>query len=712
MSIRGFQSDIVDNWGLGVITAVLSDRLPDGAMPYVQNGQFYYVGPERAIFGTRKGAALVNEDAFSASVVSQYCLRTDSDTFHLAVLHNGDLGTIDAGVFTVIEASLFSSVVGPFSWQTADDFAYVTNGAGEMFKTDGADVFAYGIEQPASGAWSVSAVAGGAALPADTYDLVIQYSNSDTGTDGPISAEKTVVVAGGQKLRVVLPNAVTIDDAQVDFIKISIRARALSNELFYVAAGATPAATGTSGWAVGVSPVDIDSSSAQLLAFTILAPDVNDNYGPPTGTLYLVNHKSRMMAVTSDSVYWSEINEPENFNLVDRFEPVGEERGQKLTGAAILNDVVVMFNLNRVYGLDGDDPQTWVIRLLDNTVGCVAYPTIASFDNKLFWMSLRGPRMWNSIGSQISDITTQLIGPEFDANHVDPDDLANAIVIGSEIDDWVGWAITPVGESVNSIIIPFNFKLQRWMGTRWTLVDVKSHAQVYDSTGRQWPMVSDEDGFVYQVGAAELDGMPEGITTTGTVTSATSTTLTDSTQNFDESLVGRFVYKWNDIVGSGGGERRKITANTLTQLTVATWDLTPTAGDFYIIGGIVFDWRTGFRSGGEGSTLYRKRIEFSFLELAADNGLAEYNLRVFKNMDLENPIINRTESVGNGAMFDVSLFDVAVFGGATALVRRVPIRTVGYNWATQLTQVGNGDKIYIYRNATQWITKTKKPGNG
>ncbi len=712
MALRGFQSDIVDNWALGVITAVLEDRLPDGAVPYCRNGQFYDIGPERAIFGTRKGAEVINTTALSGAVVSQYCLKTDSHTYHLGVLANGDLGTISGNTFSVLQAALFSNITGPFSWQTANDRAYVTNGHGEMFKTDGVTVEAFGIQQPASGDWSASAVAGGVSLPADTYDLVIQYSNSDTGTDGPISDEKTVVITAGQKIHVTLPSAGTINDGQVDFIKISIRARALSNELFFVAAGASPAPTTTKGWAIGVSPVDIDSSSAQLVAFTILAPGVNDNYPPPTETLYLVNHKSRMVAVTADSLYWSEIDDPENFNRVDRFIPVGEEHGLAATGAAVLSDVVVVFHLNKVYGLVGDDPQTWIIQLLDNTVGCVGYNSIATFDNKLFWMSLRGPRKWNSIGSDISDITTQLVGPEFDATHVDPDDLATTVVVGSSVDDWVGWAITPINESTNSLIIPFNYKLERWMSDGWNMVDVKSHAQVYDSTGRQWPMVGDDSGFVYKVGAAELDGIPNGTATTGTVTSGTATTLTDATQNFTNNLTGRFLYKWNAVVGAGGGERRKITSNTTTTFTTAAWDVTPAAGDNYAIGNIVFDWRTGFRNGGSDAAFYRKRIEFCFIELATDGGAVDYNLRVYANDDSDTPIVNRTETAGSGFMLDVDMLDVGMLGSGEPIVRRIPIRVTGYDWSTQLTQVGNGDKLLIYRNATQWLTKTKKPGNG
>jgi hypothetical protein len=43
---------------------------------------------------------------------------------------------------------------------------------------------------------------------------------------------------------------------------------------------------------------------------------------------------------------------------------------------------------------------------------------------------------------------------------------------------------------------------------------------------------------------------------------------------------------------------------------------------------------------------------------------------------------------------------------------RIPIRNVGYNWQTRVIHMSTGEQLYIYRNAVQWQTKTKKTGRG
>lgn len=715
MSVRGFQSDIVDNWSLGVITSILADRLPLSAVPVCKNGQFYYIGPDKAVFGTRTGCNVHNETALSSRAVGQYCLKSLSSNTHLLALGDGDLISLTTGTPTVIGNNIFTEVDNPFSWQTANTLAYVVNGV-DKFKTDGVDYWKFGIDQPVDADWGISAVAGAGTLPADTYDVVIAYYNSSHDILGPVSEVKTITITAGQKIRVAVPSDATIGDNQVDYVQIFIRAQSLSNEFFLVAAGTSPAIDGVNGWetgAVGFN-VDMEPSSAQLLAFTILAPDVNDNYGPPSGTKFIINHKNRLFAFTSADVYWSEVDEVENFNLETRILPVGTDRGDPITGCAVLDDTLIIFKSTKVFVLFGDDPQTWVIKQIDTTTGCTGYNSIGTFDGKLFWMSFKGPQMWNGVSSGISDITTQLIGPNFDSAHISPEDLANSVILGNTNSDYVAWAITPVGETANTLIIPFDYKLERWMATEWNMIDVCSSAQVVDATGRAWPVIADYDGFVYTLGSSYQDGIPTGIRTTGTVSSATSTTLVDNTQTWTKSLVGRYIYVWNDAQGIDNAQRRKITANTSTEITVDAWDNTPSAADNYIIGGVFFDWRTGFHNGSSDGTggFYKKRIEFVFLEVASESGGVDYNVQVYTDMDTENPLFDRQLTLGESAIFDVDYFDESYFAGTSKEINRLPVRRVGYSWQTRISHMGNGEILYIYRTGVEWLTKTKKPGNG
>ena len=80
----------------------------------------------------------------------------------------------------------------------------------------------------------------------------------------------------------------------------------------------------------------------------------------------------------------------------------------------------------------------------------------------------------------------------------------------------------------------------------------------------------------------------------GTVTSATTTTLTDSSANFAATAVaGAPVFT---ISGTSKGTEGLIVSATTTTLTVASWSAgTPAVGDSYAVGAIQYDFMTGRR---------------------------------------------------------------------------------------------------------------------
>jgi hypothetical protein len=71
---------------------------------------------------------------------------------------------------------------------------------------------------------------------------------------------------------------------------------------------------------------------------------------------------------------------------------------------------------------------------------------------------------------------------------------------------------------------------------------------------------------------------------TGTATSATSTTLTDTGKTFVTANGGMTGWDVKITGGTGVGQRRTITSNTTTQITVPAWTVTPDATSTYRIG--------------------------------------------------------------------------------------------------------------------------------
>lgn len=69
----------------------------------------------------------------------------------------------------------------------------------------------------------------------------------------------------------------------------------------------------------------------------------------------------------------------------------------------------------------------------------------------------------------------------------------------------------------------------------------------------------------------------------GTTSSATGTTLVDSTKSW--TVNGFSNYQVRIVSGTGAGQIRSITSNTATALTVPTWTITPDATSVYVIEG-------------------------------------------------------------------------------------------------------------------------------
>ena len=713
MGVRGFESDIIENWAAGVMTSPVEDQLPDGAVPYAKNTQLYNLGLGRAVFGTRTGCAVLNTETDGQEVVSQHFLDKGATTYHLYINEAGDVKVLaSAGTISTIDTAVFTDTTLPFSWQTAKDLAFVVNSE-QQKKTDGATIFAFGIEQPADGDWSIAeAIDGASPLPADTYQIAIQYVNSTTGHKGPISATKSITVIAGRTIVVTLPTVVAIDDAQVSHVAVYILQESTMTELLLATAGTTPAISGTNGWASGTVSVTIDTTQAELDNFITPAPNEDDNYAPPSGAKACLWFKARMYVIDDQNLYWSESGEPENFNLVSGFLPVNPDDGEANIGLAQVGDVVVVLKENNTYYLDGDTPQTYVVRKASGTYGAVSQNAMGLFDNRLFWLSNLGPIVWSGPGTPMEELARHLVDPEFDADHLDLNYSDQFVIIGHPVQNYVAWAVTEFGTSRNKIIIPYHFGVNRWMSHKWEMVDVRSCTLVPDSNGSFWPVVGDYNGNFYRVGSGYNDGVPDSITNPGgNPTSAAALSLTDTTQTWVvDELVGRYVYAYGENYDLKDAERRKIIANTADTLTIETdWTVIPSATSTYVLGGILFDFKSAERTGGQ--VFAKKRIEFLFLQLAAQSSGIELDAYVYKDGDNETIVKQRRIDFGTGSYFDVDDWDVARFAQVGSSRVRMPVRSTGYSWQVRLAHVGIGQRLYLYRMGMQWLTKTRKRGN-
>ena len=91
----------------------------------------------------------------------------------------------------------------------------------------------------------------------------------------------------------------------------------------------------------------------------------------------------------------------------------------------------------------------------------------------------------------------------------------------------------------------------------------------------------------------------DGTFVTGSVTSATTTTLTHSGASFTDALLDAPV---SIISGTGKGQTRTVTDRTETELTIGTeWTTTPDTTSVYAVGAVPWNFRTGIMTlGGRG----------------------------------------------------------------------------------------------------------------
>jgi hypothetical protein len=731
MGIRGFESDVISNYADGVITSIQNDNLPANSVALGRNTKFHKIGPGVALLGTRDGFDVKNETQLVSGKPIQnlhYFKKLDSGTVLLTTQDGSGAASLYKWSGSVADLLSAGYTDGYFSFLNINNFALFVNGA-DMGKTDGVNVFQLGIDRPNSADWTAAAVAAGTDLPAGDYDVLITYYNANTNHEGPRSVDvKTVTIAGGERLRVVLPSLATVADAQVTHARIYIRQQTTSNQFFSIVDGTTPAIDADvlafALDAAATTTVLFDTTQDTIDAFTTLAPGENENLlDPATPFKFIVTYRQRVIACDNYNIYWTPVGKPEGFNTVNDTEPVGVQDGEAITGMIVHDDTLIIFKRNRTYYLDGDDPETWVIRTLDPTVGNIAPRGFGVQDGSLYFLSLNGPQRWKGRQSPVEDINTKLVGAEFQPGIINFNRINETVCIRDNKNNFVAWSMHTFGEDRQSVVVPFNTQVERWMSSGWDCIDIDSSCQIINPDGSEEALYGDHYGNLYTTLPGKPDGIPFGTTYGGSSQllshSNTSTEIKPDISAANNSLIGRYIWIWRtDNDGTIlGAVKRRITANTdnVLTLTPALTTVPVTDGGTpqtwkFSLGGIMHEMRTGFRNGG--NSFYRKRIEFLFAELTSTVGTGDIIFQVFRDLNDITPKATSTQVIDSANNWDEALWDIATWDGVELNIHRVPVHTVGHSWQTRLLYLATNGQLIARKLGIQWLTKTKKAGRG
>lgn len=704
--------DALDNWFNGVNNSASADQLPPATSPRGRNTTLKLIGDTgTARMGKRRGALTLNATPVTGSpAVAGFQFRKKSGTkYNLLASDTGRLDLLNTdGTTTVINATGFTSGAHYPTFQVANDLCFITNDVDQK-KYDGSTLTAFGITRPAA----PGAVVGAAGTPNGAYDIALTYYNSLTGHESSLS-NFTTVNPVNQKITVTWGAPA---DPQVNYVRVYIRKQTLGPNAFRAVVGATPAPDATiGGYLTSQLTTSLDISDAQIQALILLAPSTSENDPPPTGAQYACWHNNRMFVADSGNIYYSEIRSntpyPEAFNP-SNFEAVNPNDGDSIVALFSQWGRLFIFKRFSLWQIEGSDPNSWTVSLVSPSHGAASQRSICAAEGVLYWWSaVNGPTAMSSGGLPVN-IGKQYLFETVDADHSNHLQAALVCAVVDENQQNILWAFPEVGQSRNTCIIPFNYRASRFESDCWNPFDIYSMWQVETADHFKSVYMGNYGGQVFDWWRAGNDGVPVGSTTHGSVTAATSTTLTDSTATFTTAgggLKERYVYAIT--VNRTSMQRRRITGNTGTVLTVSpAWDTTPNTFYTYVVGGIDFQLDTPWVSSGD--IFLKKRYELFFSQLATTDLGVTVDVDFFRNFDDTAPFktITLTLAATGGVWAtpagpdptDVGIWDTTTWGDSTQTLTKTRLGFVAKAWRARIRNCAADADITVYKVAAQSV---------
>lgn len=665
--------------------------MPKTASARGKNSALAKIAPGVAVVAVRNGCSEQNATPITGSpaILGQVEFRSYASgaftTYHLLISNGGRLDYMDSATTTAVfdsgAATPFSSGDYRPDYAIANNCAFLCNGQSSNNKkayieTGSRKVRAWGITRPTVG--TMAGAAGAAGSHNGTYELRVTFRNSRTGVESSASntATAAVVVANQQIDWSDIPVSA---DAQVDQRRLYVRNTA-TQALFFLA--------GT----VNNNSATTATTNVADTALVVRAPSTTENDPPPTAHA-CAWHVSRMFVVGPDApttFYYSQLGNPEAFDLDNNFELVNPIDGQSLTALESFGGVLVLFKQGSTWLLIGDDPNSWEIRLLSADVGCTSPQSIVQIEGKLYWWSNQGPMMWDGTSNQVRNIGREQLTGVSDTLTFAASEYNDVCAVVDQARQRVLFAVAAFATTRNTEILPYNYALEAWDADTWQMIDVASWGVVQDSASVPRVYIGSYSGQVFKFWESEGDGTPSSLTTTGgSVTSATSTTLVDSTQSFPTSgngLLDRYVYALDSTRRTV--QRRRISSNTATELTLTSaWTTIPTSSYTYVVGGIDFQ----FDMAGEdfGQAFMRKRLREVFIESLV-NTATECDIDFFVDGAQSIATTRRFSLTAGGAVYGVSIYGAATYGGGTRDTLKSRVAIVGRTFKIRVRHLKNG----------------------
>ena len=667
------------DFSAGVQTAREGDEIPSNALTLAWNTQFGQIGSDKPYIAVRPGQRLLNDDwADEWQTARPYTHIIDGVVYpYTAMIAN------DGYVYYKELGANITRVDQPFT--VGDQYAeaivigerlFVANVVGEKKSYIGRDVYDFGLEGIGVSDWILAATTGSVnSFPAGNYDLGITLYNEDTGDESNVSDFKWAISALTGRLQVTvgtLPLGCT-------HWRVYLRRRETQAVLYLVTEGITDV--------LGLVTIDngniprnttsvyVDMTAAMIANSIIESPLTRENDLPPSNAFLMESYGGRLFMTCRRNIYWSK------FQQYTAFPPTNTEavltgEGDEIVGLKAFNDDLLMiFTAHHVYGLFGNDPQTWVLKPIKQNIGASGHYGIVKTPQGIAWWSPQvGPVFFD--GSDVAMIGQHKLGHQAVVKDVDFYRLRKIYGAYDENTERLMWSLTPRAQLKNTVTVVFNLNLREWEASLWD--GIPAAVLVYAPNDEQHSMhVLGYDGKVHWYdNTIQTDGTTNPLSFTTTFTSDEPTSLRFPPGSY---TANEYVGVYATLLTEDGEFVLRVPIQSNAEFVgsevyhraifgEAVSGIVPGATYIVHIGGINFRIATKWFDGEQAFLL--KRFDRVYVHLNAPNDAAgDFYLRT--QLDFQNALSEVTDVVTSaGTYWGSGVWGVSSWGGQVGNTRQ------------------------------------------
>lgn len=312
-------------------------------------------------------------------------------------------------------------------------------------------------------------------------------------------------------------------------------------------------------------------------------------------------------------VAYSEAGEPESVPATNAVSI--PEDGDEITGLMPKGSFLYILERRHLYRFTfQEDPAKDGLIFLASNRGCINHRCWAVVEGVAYLLDEAGVHRYG--GGADAESISQAIQDLFEAEgegtdlriNWDASDNFHCVYYPGE--DTIRWFVAFTGSYLPRHCLTWDLRGQSWAVEEFAVPIGASAKQIWNSEPRVFLGGPGRSVYLYDYG--QLDGPdPSAGTVRGTVTAATWTSISDSLAAFASSgLVGSPI---SIVSGTGKGQRRLIASVSGTRINVTQpWAKLPDTTSVYQIGGIHYQFRTGWFRFVDVETENPRRLEIVF----------------------------------------------------------------------------------------------------